>query len=154
MGSKTKQQTQSTNTYAYMAPPPNPYFKSAEALIGEYDGGAAGVREAHGRNKQEIKEAGNDLFGSSTPNYVRERVMQSRMFRNNADLGRGLSEAKQNEVAYKNSAYMSLGGATAPQLVQTGGTSNSVQQGPGAFSQLGSAFVGGLSSAAGGALGA
>jgi hypothetical protein len=122
---KSKQQTTQTNQYSYMAPPPNPYFKTAEKFIEGYDGGAGAVREGYARNVNDINESGNQFLGANTPDYVRDRIKQSRLFRNNLDLARGLSDANQNATAYKNSAYMSLGGATAPQLVQTGGTSNS-----------------------------
>lgn len=125
-----KQKTTSTqsNQFQYMKPPDNPYFKSAEQLIGGYDGGASAVRESHARNINDINESGNEFFGANTPDYVRDKVRQSRLFRNNLELGRGLAGAKQDEIAYKNAGYMSLGGATAPQLVQTGGTSTGTMQ--------------------------
>lgn len=112
-----------------MTPPPNPYFHQAEALIDAYDGGAAGIREGAARNVNTINESGNEIFGSNTPAEARDKIRQSRLFRNNIDLGTNLANAKQNEIAYKNAGYMSLGGATAPQLVQTGGTANTTQSG-------------------------
>lgn len=79
------------------------------------------------RNRNDIADSGNDFFGSSTPDYARDKIRESRLFKNNLELGRNLANAKQDEIQYKNAGYMSLGGATAPQLVQTGGTVNSTQ---------------------------
>jgi hypothetical protein len=110
---KSKQQTTQTNQYQYMTPPENKYLKSAEQYIAGYDGGEGAVREGYARNVNDINESGNDFLGANTPDYVRDRIKQSRLFRNNMDLARGLSDANQNATAYKNSAYMSLGGATA-----------------------------------------
>ena len=124
---KSKSTQQQSNQYQYVAPPVNPYYETAKGLIEGYDGGAAGVREGYSRNINDINESGNSFMGAKTPDYVRDKVKQSRLFRNNMDLGRGLSDAKQNEVAYKNSAYMSLGGATAPQLVQSGSSGSGSQ---------------------------
>lgn len=107
------------------------------------------MREAYARNIGSINESGNELFGEDTTPEVRDRVRQARLFRNNMDLGRNLMDAKQNEIGYKNSAFMSLGGATAPQLVQTGGTQNTVMSGG-----LGQQLLGGFAGAAGSALGA
>lgn len=143
---KKKQSTVSSNTYQYLPQPENPYFKTAEGLIAGYDGGQGNVREAHARNIGAINESGNELFGSDTSPEVRDRVRQERLFRNNQDLGRNLMEAKQNEIGFKNSAYMSLGGATAPQLVQTGGTQNTVMSG-GALGAIANSFAGGAGSA-------
>lgn len=122
---KTTQQQQ--NQYEYKQAPPNPYFQTAEKYISGYDGGASGVREGAARNINDINESGNEFLGANTPAYVRDSVKSSRLFRNNMDLGRGLADAKQNEMAYKNSAYMSLGGATAPTLVQSGSSGSGTQ---------------------------
>lgn len=150
---KKKQNTTTTNTYQYLPQPENPHYQSALKLIDNYDGGAAGFREARGRNEREIKESGNDFFGANTPAYARDKIQQSRMFRNNADFGRNMAEAKQNEIGYKTSAYTSLGGATAPNLVQTGGTSNSVMsQNP--LGMMAGNFMSAFGSGAGGALAA
>jgi hypothetical protein len=134
---KKKSATQTTNQYQYMAPPTNPYYKTAEGLIEGYDGGASASREAYGRNINQINESGNEFLGSNTPDEVRSKVRDSRLFKNNLNLGAALGENKQNEIAYKNNAYMSLGGATAPQLVQTGGNTNTQQWGSGLYSPLG-----------------
>lgn len=123
-----------------MQAPDNPYYKNAEQLIDGYDGGASGVREGAARNVNDIKNSGNEFFGAQTPDYARDATRESRLFRNNSDLGRGLSDATQNANAYKTSAYMGLGAATAPQLVQTGSTGTANQSGtgtPGALSTLG-----------------
>ena len=117
---KQTQQTSQQNQYEYKQAPDNPYYKNAEQLIGGYDGGASAVREGFARNVNDINESGNEFTGANTSDYVRGKVRDSRLFRNNMDLGRGLADAKQNEIGYKNNAYMSLGGATAPQLVQSG----------------------------------
>lgn len=146
---KKKSETQQTNTFQYMAPPKNPYHTAAEEFISGYDGGASGVREAFARNANAITESaqGNQFYGGNTSPELKDKVRESRMFRNNLELGRGLSEAKQNEIAYKNSAYMSLGGATAPQLVQTGGTQNNQSWGSGLYSPLGGVAINGMNSA-------
>lgn len=144
MGSKKTAQT-STNTYQYMQAPTNPHFAQAEALIDGYDGGAAGIREGHARNINTINESGNDVFGANQSPEMRDRVKAARLFRNNTDLGRNLADAKQNEIAYKNAGYMSLGGATAPQLVQTGGTANTTQSG-GVMAGMAQSLAGGIGS--------
>jgi len=146
---KKKSATQTTAQYQYVTPPPNPYFKSAEDLISGYDGGAAQAREGAMRNENLINEGGNNFFGPNQSAEVTDKIRSSRLFSNNLELGRNLADAKQNELTYKNSGYMSLGGATAPQLVQTGGTANSQQWGG-----LGQNFVNSLSAGAGGALAA
>lgn len=143
MGKKKQTSTQ-TNQYAYMTPPENKYFHAAEQLIAGYDGGASAVREAWAKNRNDITESGNEFLGANTTDEVRSKVRDSRLFRNNMDLGRNLLEAKNNEIQYKNAGYMSLGGATAPQLVQTGGTTNSAQWGSGLYSPLGGVALGGL----------
>ena len=124
---KSKSSQTSTNQFSYVKAPENPYYKLSEKLIDGYDGGAGAVREGYARNINDIKESGNEFLGANTPAYVRDKMKQSRLFRNNMDLGRGLADAKQNEVGYKTGAYMSLGGATAPTLVQTGGTMQGTQ---------------------------
>lgn len=131
-----------------MAPPTNPNYETAKTLIDAYDGGASGARESAARNVNAINEGGNEFFGSNTNPAVRDRIRQARLFRNNMDLGRNLMDAKNNEIAYKNAGYMSLGGATAPQLVQTGGTQNSQMYGG-----LGQQFAGNFLSSAGSSLG-
>ena len=149
---KKKSTSQSTSTYQYMTPPKSPYFDAAEQMIGGYDGGASGVREAHARNTNAIKESssGNQFYGGNTSAELKDNQRDSRLFRNNLELGRGLSEAKQNEIGYKNSAYMSLGGATAPQLVQTGGTTRNEQWG-GILQNFGMSLGGSLGSGLGSA---
>src|SRR4051812_17921291 len=132
-----------------MAPPKNPYFDKAKELIEGYDGGASNVREAHARNVNAIEESGNSIYGAETTPQEADRIKASRMFRNNADLGRGLSDATQNAIGYKNAGYMSLGGATAPQLVQSGGTSTTTQSGG-----LGQALLGSFAQGAGSGLAA
>ncbi len=96
------------------------------------------MRESHARNINAINEADNGIFGEDTTPEVRDKVKAARLFRNNMDLGRNLTEAKQNEIGFKNAGYMSLGGATAPQLVQTGGTQNTVMSGGFLQNMLGS----------------
>lgn len=122
---KSASQSQTTNTYGFMQAPENLYYKAAEAQIGEYDGGASQIISDRGRAANEIRNSGNEFLGSSTNDEVRQKTMDNRIFRNTVDKGKDLQAAGQNAAAYKNSAYMSLGGATAPQLVQTGGTQNS-----------------------------
>lgn len=104
---------------------------------------------AYGQAEGEIKESGNELFGANTSPEVREKTMQSRLFRNKTEKGKALSVAKGQETIAKNNAYMGLGQATAPQLVQTGGTSVQKQSGVGTWlapiiggaAQVGSAAV-------------
>lgn len=149
---KKKSTSTSTATYQYMTPPKSPYFDAAEQLIAGYDGGASGVREAHARNENAIKESsqGNQFYGGNTSAELKDKVRESRIFRNHLELGRGLSDAKQNEIGYKNSAYMTLGGATAPNLVQTGGTARNEQWG-GILQNFGMSLGGSLGSGLGAA---
>lgn len=131
-----------------MTPPKNQYFDAAAKMIDGYDGGASGVREGAMRNVNAINEAaaGNSFYGGNTSPELRDKIKESRLFRNNMDLGRGLAEAKQNEIGYKNSAFMSLGGATAPQLVQTGGNMTGTQSG-GFWGDMATSAAGGMGSA-------
>lgn len=116
------------------------FYNNAAQLVDQYDGGASAAREGAARNVNDINNSGNEFLGSSTPDYVADKVRQSRLFSNNMDLGKSLADAKQNEIAYKNSAYMSLGGATAPQLVQSGSTgTGSGTFTPGALDTVGKA---------------
>lgn len=149
---KKKSTSTNTATYQYMSPPKSPYYDAAEQMIGGYDGGASGVRESHARNINAINEAsqGNQFYGGNTSPELKDQQRESRLFRNNLELGRGLSEAKQNEIGYKNSAYMSLGGATAPQLVQTGGSTRNEQWG-GILQNFGMSLGGSLGSGLGAA---
>lgn len=143
MGSRHQDQ-QTTNQYGYApAAPPNPYYRAAEEAIGAYDGGAAGVREGYARNVNDINESGNSVFGANTPVEVQDKIRQSRLFRNNIDLGTNLSNANQNAAAYKTGAYMSLGGATAPPLVQLSGTSNTTSSG-GVLAGMATSLAGGV----------
>lgn len=146
---KSHQQTAQSNTYTYLQQPTNPYFDKAKELIEGYDGGASNVREAHARNINAIEESGNSVYGADTTPQEADRIKASRLFRNNMDLGRGLSDSTQNAIGYKNAAYMSLGGATAPQLVQSGGNSDTTQSGG-----LGRLFLGSFAQGAGSGLAA
>lgn len=150
---KKKSTSQSTATYSYMTPPKSPYLDAAEQYIAGYDGGASGFRESHARNTNAINEAsqGRQFFGGNTSPELRDQVRESRLFRNNNELGRNLAGAKQDEIAYKNQAYMGLGGATAPQLVQTGSTGRNEQWGGIMHNfgmNLGGSFGSGLGAAA------
>lgn len=125
---RSKSTSSQQNTYAYApAPPPNPYLDMSKQLLEGYDGGAGQIREGHARNINDIKESGNEFFGASTPDYVRDKVRDSRLFRNNTELGRNLAGAKTDEIQTKNQGYMSLGGMTMPQLVQTGSSGQGTQ---------------------------
>lgn len=124
---KSKSTQQQASTYEYKTPPPNPYLEQSKQLLESYDGGAGQIREGFMRNRNDINESGNEFYGASTPDYVRDKVRDNRMFRNNIELGRGLASAKQSEIEGKNAGYMSLGGMTAPQLVQTGSSGSGTQ---------------------------
>lgn len=145
---KKKSATQTTNTYQYLPQPTNPYYEQSKQLIDGYDGGAGDIQRNYGRLINQINESGNEFAGPNTSPEVADKVRKGRLFRATTDKGEALAGAKQNEIAYKNSGYMALGGATAPNLVQTGGTSNSQQWG-GQLQNFGFA----LGSSAGSALG-
>lgn len=141
---KPKTSTTTTNTYQYMQPPTDgksaQYTDAAAQLLGDYDGGASKVREGYARNINQINEAASSpsFYGGNTSPELMDMQRQSRLFRNNLELGRGLADAKTNEVQGKNAGYMGLAGMTAPQLVQTGG--NSVGVGPSFGQTLGQNF--------------
>lgn len=146
-----KKKSETTNSYTYMTPPSNANYDTAKQYIEGYDGGAGSIREGYARNINAIKESaqGNQFYGGNTSPELKDKMRDSRLFRNNLELGRGLADAKQNEIAYKNQAYMGLGSATAPQLVQSGGVNTQTGFFAPAFSgAFGSAFGGGLGSAA------
>lgn len=142
---KNQSHTVSSNQYGFMQAPDNPHYQAAEGVIGGYDGGAAALREGAARNANAISEAGNDFYGATTPDYVRDKVKESRLFKNNLDLGRGLADAKQNEIGFKNNAYMALGHATAPELVQLGSTEDSSGTGTRGLMDSISSLAGGFS---------
>lgn len=150
--SSQQQQGSFTNQYEYKQAPENPFFTKAAGLVDNYDGGAGAAREAYGRNINDINESGNSFLGAgNTPAYVSDRIRETRMFRNNMDLGRNLNAANQNASQAKQQGYMQLGAATAPDLVQTGGTT----QGTASGTQTGSAIqaITGLGQAYGAAAG-
>lgn len=124
-----------------MQAPISDYYKNAEGLLSGYDGGAAQAREAYGRNVNDISGADNNIWGAETPAYARDKVRDSRLFRNTLDLGKNLMQAKQDEIGFKNQGYMQLGAATAPDLVQTGstGTSSGTSSGTSTDSPINSA---------------
>jgi hypothetical protein len=70
-------------------------------------------------------------------------------------MGRDLGQAAQDENAYKAEAFLGLGMANAPQLVQTGGTQsgsgtvNNQQWGSGLYSPLGQLGLGAVSAGLG-----
>jgi hypothetical protein len=137
-GVTSTNQTQQ-NQFAFMKPPDNPYYQAAEGILSGFDGGAAQAREAHARNINTINESGNSIFGYNTPDYARDQIKQSGLFRNNLQLGRNLMDAKTNEMEQKFGGSMQLGAATDPDLVQTGSTmsgtttSNTTSSGEGTF---------------------
>lgn len=131
MGSKNTQKTTSSNQYQYIPPPTDTasakYYDNVAKLAEGVDY-TTDVINGFGQAENEIKESGNSIFGADTSAELRDKVMSNRLFRNRIEKGQALANAKQNEMAAKNTMYMTLGQATAPQLVQTGGTTNSVQQ--------------------------
>jgi hypothetical protein len=126
----SKQSQQQTNQYSYLEAPENPFFTKAAGFVENYDGGAGAAREAYGRNINDINESGNSFLGAGkTPAYMSDRIRETRMFRNNMDLGRNLNAANQNASQAKQQGFMQLGAATARDLVQTGSTGSSESSG-------------------------
>lgn len=136
MGKKKSRQT-NTSTYQFYQPPPNPYYERAARNIEGYDGGAQIAKDMHARNTNSINESGNSFFGANLNPMLADRQRESRLFRNNTELGQNLAGAKQNEIQTKQGAYMGLGAATSPIFAQSGGTQYGENWGSGLYSPLG-----------------
>lgn len=147
---KPKETTVTNNTYGYG--PKAPENKDADAvrqLLDADDGGEAAVREGFGRNINQINEAAQSpaFYGGNTSPELMGMQRESRLFRNNNDLGRGLMGAFQNKMAAKTAGYMGLADFTKQPLVQLSG--NSTSTGPSFGQTLGSSFAGSFGSGLG-----
>ncbi len=128
MGKKTNQTTQ-TNKYEYVAPPRNENYEAAKSLNENVDL-TTPIHQQYGQLTNQINESGNEFFGANGSQELRDKVRQNRLFSATMNKGRDLSSATQAENNLKTGNYMSLGAATAPQLVQTGGTGTQVTKDP------------------------
>lgn len=144
---KTSQAT--TNTYSYIPQPQNQYYDQAASQLSNLDY-TTDVINAYGQNENIINESGNEFFGDNTPAGLRESSRESRLFQNNIQKGAAINQAKQAENNAKIGGYMSLGGATAPNFVQSGGTT--VNTSPWNWSKLffGDQGIGGTAASAAG----
>lgn len=144
---KKKSTSTTTNTYGYMTPPTNPYFTQADDLINNIDYRTP-ITQQYGKLRNEIGESGGDFFGPNTSPEVADRVKKGRLFRAMTDYGENYSNATNQENSAKINGKMGLGYATAPQLVQTGGSGIGTQSG-GILAGMAQQFAGGAGSALG-----
>lgn len=109
-----------------MTPPPNPHLQQAANLLNQIDF-KTDVKQAYARAANQLKESGSELFGADVPQEIRDQDRENKLFRLKLDEGRDLYNAHQAETNTRLGGTMALGAATAPQLVQTGGTTTTVQ---------------------------
>lgn len=121
IGAKTTTTTQSNN-HQFMAQPKNENYEAGKKLLDNLDFSTP-ITQAYGRQRNEIMESGNEIFGANTSPEMAQKVRENRLFRSTVDHGRDLSNAVQQENNAKIGGYMSLGDATKAQLVNSGGTS-------------------------------
>lgn len=118
---KKKTTTTSTATHGFYEQPKNADYETARSLVGGIDYQTP-VKQSYGRLRNEIGESGNEFFGDNTPDSLRSRIKESRLFKATTDEGEALSSAVGMENQAKTNGYMALGDATKPYFVQTGGT--------------------------------
>lgn len=145
MGKKKTTSTQQ-NTYQYYTPPPNPYLQQAASEIDAIDY-QTDVHNAYGQAENAVRESGNDFYGSDTPAGLAESIRNTQLFKLKTDKGTALNRARSEENQARIGGHMALGGATAPQLVQSGGTNTKIEP-----FDWGSLIMGGMQ--AGGSMGA
>lgn len=125
MGKKKTSTTQTVN-HQWKDQPANQYYNNAAQHLNSIDL-QSGVRNAFGQNENLINESGNEFFGANQSAEQRDRIKFGRKFNNNILKGKALGQAVQDENSAKITGNMALGGATAPVLVNSGGTSTTVQ---------------------------
>ena len=111
-----------------MQAPTNPHYEAANAALDNLDY-TTPVTQQYGKLRNQINESGNEMFGANTSPEVAGKVRDGRMFRAMTDYGENMSGAKQRESMDRMSGKMSLGGATAPTLVNSGGNQRGEQWG-------------------------
>ena len=142
MGSKQKQTTTQANNYQYYTPPVTPQITAAEATAKSLkDKINPMIRSQFAGQRDQLNSQFQNPLGAHTTQAMRD-----------ATLNAGNENLNQNEaLALTNAEYMAnqsdferqmaIAGMTAPQLVNTGGTSTQVSS-PGVMGLL-TAFSGG-----------
>lgn len=143
--SKKKTNTTNTVTYGQITPNDTADITNYRNLVNQGADFTSPVVSQYGQAANDIN---NQTFENNLPSNIQNRIRQGELFNNDMNKGAALSQAKMQEYAYKTGNAASLAGLTAPRIVSTGGTQNTVQQGGMLESILGPAIGGAASVAA------
>lgn len=150
-GQKTKTSQKTTNTYAHVAPPVTQEVTDLKTTAADLKGKISPIiRSSYAGARSSLNDSFQNPLGAHTTPAIRDATLRA----GNADLSQqeagalAASDHAAGEADFGRQAM--IAGMTAPQLVQTGGTSQGTSQQSGG---IGQAILGSVAGVGGAALG-
>lgn len=121
MSSKTK--TTQTNTHGYMNPPSTTATTNLQAMVNEPVDYSTPIRAAYGKAENQANRTFNNPQGGYTTQAVRDSQQHENQQMMSQNMGIDLANAAQQSSGDKFNRQATVAQFTNPNLVQTGGTS-------------------------------
>lgn len=122
--SKNKTKSQTTNTYGYQ---PGAQSADIDALRGMKATVDPSIPYFFAQRRKDLEGSYNNPYGASTTPAVRDNAMRAASRGLDQAQGQAMSEAQYNADNSNFQRQGVIAGMTAPQLVQTGGSSTGTQ---------------------------
>lgn len=127
MSSTKKTNTQSTSSYSYLAPPPNPYEPQLQAELDKGEQADPRIQYSAAQAKNNLRNRLNNPFGSDYSPETAEAIKYSGEGDIDTQAGQARSEDRFRQSQSRWGKMMNLAALRQGQYAQTSGTQNTQQ---------------------------